>query len=91
MDDQVMNAENQAAAGFQSQNEIFSDSLDESDFTDGTTNNNLSNEAASTKFNKVFFERPSETLDKLNLARTLFDLKEYRKCAYNLESIHTQN
>ena len=84
-----MNADNQAA-GFQSQNEIFSDSLEESDFT-GSITNNSSNEAASTKFNKVFFERPSETLDKLNLARTLFDLKEYRKCASNLESIHTQN
>ena len=46
MDDQVMNAENQAAAGFQSQNEIFSDSLEESDFTGGIANNNLSNEAA---------------------------------------------
>ena len=82
-----MNAENQAALGLQSQNEIFSDSLEESDFVGSITSGSLPDAAASAKFNKVFFERPSETLDKLNLARTLFDLKEYRKCAHNLESV----
>jgi len=86
-----MNAENQAALGLQSQNEIFSDSLEESDFVGSITSSSLPDAATSTKFNKVFFERPSETLDKLNLARTLFDLKEYRKCAHNLESIHASS
>jgi hypothetical protein len=42
-------------------------------------------------FNKVFFERPSETMDQINLARILFDLKEYRKCAFNLKAISVRN
>lgn len=32
-------------------------------------------------FTKVYFEKPSELTDTLNLARTLFDLREFRKCA----------
>ena len=32
--------------------------------------------------NKIFFERPNEEVDKLNLARVLFDLKEFRKCSH---------
>jgi len=36
-------------------------------------------------FNKVFYEEPCAALDVLNLARTLFDLREYRKCAHVLQ------
>ena len=32
-------------------------------------------------FNKEYFEESSSEQDVLNLARSLFDLKEYRKCA----------
>jgi len=32
-------------------------------------------------FNKVYFEKPNEATDVLNLARSLFDLREYRKCS----------
>jgi hypothetical protein len=35
-------------------------------------------------FNLVFYEKHSPLLDKLNLARTLFDLREYKKCANHL-------
>ena len=56
--------------------EVFSDELDEIDLN-------------SANFNKAFFERPSEATDKLNLARTLFDLKEYRKCAHILQSMNS--
>ena len=38
-------------------------------------------------FNKVFFEEPCGALDVLNLARTLFDLREYRKCAHMLQPL----
>jgi hypothetical protein len=31
------------------------------------------------QFYKVYFEKPNEVTDTLNLARTLFDLREYRK------------
>ena len=33
------------------------------------------------QFNYHYFERPNAATDALNLARTLFDLREYRKCA----------
>ena len=36
-------------------------------------------------FNKVFYEEPCGALDVLNLARTLFDLREYRKCSHVLQ------
>jgi hypothetical protein len=32
-------------------------------------------------FKKVFFERPSEANDAINLGRTLYELKEFRKCS----------
>lgn len=35
----------------------------------------------------VFFERPCEATDTLNLARALFDLREYRKCSNLLKPI----
>lgn len=38
-------------------------------------------------FNKIFFEEPCGALDSLNLARTLFDLREYRKCAHVLQPL----
>ncbi|CDW85316.1 anaphase-promoting complex subunit 8-like [Stylonychia lemnae] len=41
----------------------------------------------STNFNKVFFEKPSEATDTLNLARALFDLREYRKCSNLLKPL----
>jgi hypothetical protein len=36
-------------------------------------------------FNYHYFERPNASTDALNLARTLFDLREYRKCAHVLK------
>lgn len=45
----------------------------------------------SSTFDKVFFERPSEMLDTLNLGRTLFELREYRKCAHTLDKIKDQS
>ena len=78
-----------SSTGFQAQNEVFSDVLDETDLP--AMANNKPAEAAASSFNKVFFERPSETLDVLNLARSLFDLKEYRKCDFTLEPIHAQH
>ena len=53
------------------------DSLSESD---------LVQDSAST-FSKVYYEEPSSEQDILNLARSLFDLKEYRKCAHILNPI----
>mmetsp|Transcript_5636 Transcript_5636/g.4029 ORF Transcript_5636/g.4029 Transcript_5636/m.4029 type:complete len:130 (+) Transcript_5636:292-681(+) len=41
-------------------------------------------------FQKVFYEEPCEEIDALNLARTLFDLREYRKCASNLKPYASQ-
>ncbi len=32
-----------------------------------------------------YFERPNAATDALNLARSLFDLREYRKCAHILK------
>ncbi len=32
-------------------------------------------------FNRPYVEEQNEATDTLNLARTLFDLREYRKCA----------
>ena len=58
--------------------ERYSDTLDEQDLT-------------SPNFDKVFFERPSQLNDTLNLARTLFELREYRKCAYMLDKIKDQS
>jgi hypothetical protein len=40
-------------------------------------------------FNKVWFEKPSEVSDSMNLARVLFDLREYRKCAHTLKPFAT--
>jgi hypothetical protein len=42
-------------------------------------------------FGKVFYERPSQTVDTLELARTLIDLKEFRKAAFIVEPIAAQN
>lgn len=36
-------------------------------------------------FNYHYFERPNASTDALNLARTLFDLREFRKCAHVLK------
>ena len=51
----------------------MSDTLSENDFQDSTST-----------FSKVYYEEPSAEQDTLNLARSLFDLKEYRKCAHML-------
>jgi hypothetical protein len=79
---------NLGGAGSPAAQDIFADALDEADLPawepvgrSGIT------DSPSQSFQKVFFEHPSDTLDKLNLARTLFDLKEYRKCAFSLEPI----
>ena len=58
--------------------EKLSDCLEEADLT-------------SSSFDKVFFEIPSQTLDILNLGRTLFELREYQKCAHVLDKIKDQN
>ena len=50
----------------------MSDTIVEADLQNNTT------------FTKVFYEEPSHTQDTLNLARSLFDLREYRKCAHLL-------
>jgi hypothetical protein len=39
------------------------------------------------QFNKIYFEKPNEVTDTLNLARALFDLREYRKAAHILKPI----
>jgi hypothetical protein len=36
-------------------------------------------------FNKVFFEHPNSALDFLNVARILFDEREYQNCANILQ------
>ena len=54
------------------------DSLSEADFLQDSTNS---------LFNKVYYEEPGNEQDILNLARSLFDLKEYRKCAHLLSPI----
>ena len=36
-------------------------------------------------FDYLFFEYPSGVVDSLKLARTLFDLREYRKCSHVLK------
>ena len=51
-----------------SQKQKYTDVLEDDDFN------------AKSGFNKVYFEKPNETSDVLALARTLFDLREYRKC-----------
>lgn len=38
-----------------------------------------------THFNYHFFEKPNAATDALGLARSLFDLREYRKCAFILK------
>jgi hypothetical protein len=40
---------------------------------------------ATATFNYHYFERPNAATDALNLARTLFDLREFRKCAHVLK------
>ena len=40
---------------------------------------------SSSPFNFHYFEKPNAATDALNLARTLFDLREYRKCAHILK------
>ena len=37
------------------------------------------------QFTLHYFERPNASTDTLNLARSLFDLREYRKCAHMLK------
>lgn len=39
----------------------------------------------SSPFAYHYFERPNAATDALNLARSLFDLREYRKCAFVLK------
>ena len=56
----------------------MSDHITESDFS------------ANSSFSKVFYEEPCHMQDTLNLARSLFDLREYRKCAHVLQPL-TQN
>mmetsp|Transcript_16870 Transcript_16870/g.12059 ORF Transcript_16870/g.12059 Transcript_16870/m.12059 type:complete len:95 (-) Transcript_16870:142-426(-) len=51
----------------------YTDDLDEEDFNPSAT------------FCKVYYEKPNEATDTLNLARTLFDLREYRKCLHFLK------
>ena len=60
--------------------DTYSDTLEDNDLPSSA------NQSSQMLFNKVFFEKPSEVVDTLNLARSLFDLKEYRKCAH----IHTK-
>jgi len=64
-DDQVMNGDHMAP------NEVFSSQIVDQDLPGN------SRQASSSSFSKVFYERPSEAQDRLNLSRTLFDLKEY--------------
>lgn len=45
----------------------------------------IADDGANANFNHVFFEKPCEQKRQLGLARTLFDLREYRKCAFVLE------
>lgn len=52
----------------------LSDTLAEADLLSDSANT----------FSKVYYEEPSGEQDILNLARSLFDLKEYRKCAHLL-------
>lgn len=51
----------------------FTDVIDDDDFI------------PKTGFNKIYYEKPNEATDSLNLARTLFDLREYRKCIHILK------
>lgn len=62
----------------------MADSLSESDFAQDVAS------SAATTFNKVYYEEPCGEQDTLNLARALFDLKEYRKCAHLLAPIVAQ-
>ena len=55
------------------------DSLSESDFA--------AQDSSTSQFSKVYYEEPGSEQDILNLARALFDLKEYRKCAHMLTPI----
>ena len=55
------------------------DSLSESDFA--------TQDSSTSQFSKVYYEEPGSEQDILNLARALFDLKEYRKCAHMLTPI----
>ena len=53
----------------------FTDELDEEESKRGVAGD----------FSKMFFEKPCEVTDALNLARTLFDLREFRKCCHVLK------
>lgn len=46
---------------------------------------NLRKGGNNTPFIYHYFERPNAATDALNLARTLYDLREYRKCAHVLK------
>ena len=46
----------------------------------------LCDQVGDESFNKVFFEHPNSALDYLNVARILFDDKEYQNCANLLQS-----
>ena len=59
----------------------LSDTLDEVDFAQDQHH----------AFTKVYYEEPSNQQDVLNLARSLFDLKEYRKCAHLLAPLTTSD
>ena len=66
----------------------FADSLSESDFVPAAAQDNLHpSPASNSTFNKVYYEEPGSEQDVLNLARSLFDLKEYHKCAHLLTPI----
>lgn len=59
---------------------VPSDCLSEADFASPESHG-----SAQQPFSKVYYEEPCSGQDVLNLARSLFDLKEYRKCAHILQ------
>ena len=65
--------------------DAYSDTLEDNDLPSSA------NQSSQMLFNKVFFEKPSEMVDTLNLARSLFDLKEYRKCAHILTNFQNSH
>ena len=56
---------------------------------DSLSEGDLAQDSGNSTFCKVYYEEPSSEQDILNLARSLFDLKEYRKCAHLLNPIIT--
>jgi len=70
-----------------SDNMMMTDSISAPKFTDQPDIPDKDRYSHSSVFNKVYYERSCEATDVLNLARTLFDMKEYRKCAHILKKI----